>query len=305
MATMIILAAVVMLALAVLMGYVLGWANKAFHVEIDPRIEQVNEALPGANCGACGYIGCGEYAEATVVDSAAVDLCPVGGDSVATAVADILGVEVDQSWPFRPVVHCGADYTQRLKLSEYRGEKQCASANLIAGVQGCTYGCMGFGDCDRSCNFDAIDIVDGLATINYDKCVGCGACAKVCPRNIITMVPFKNAEMVVVKCANKDFGKDVKTVCKVGCLGCKACSRSSDVFTFTESAGSIPVLNYDDYDPDAMEEEIEVALDKCPMKRLEKIGLPGDGLVPAGDEEAPQIVQADFKTTVDDADWQG
>ena len=91
----IILAAAVMLALATLMGYVLGWANKAFHVEVDPRIERINEALPGANCGACGYIGCGEYAEATVVDNAAVDLCPVGGDSVASAVADILGVEVE------------------------------------------------------------------------------------------------------------------------------------------------------------------------------------------------------------------
>jgi len=295
---MIILAAVAMLALAAFMGYVLGWANRAFHVEVDPRIEHVDEALPGANCGGCGYVGCGEYAEAVVNDAEAVNLCTVGGESVATDIAEILGVAVEQSWPYRPAVHCGATYNERLQLGDYHGERQCASANIVSGVQGCIYGCMGFGDCDRSCPFDAIHTVNGLAVVDYDKCTGCGNCAKVCPRNIITMVPFKSQQMVVVACANKDFGKDVKAVCKVGCLGCKACARASDLFTVEDN---IPTIDYDKYDPSKMD-DVEVALTKCPMKRLAKIGQPPRG---DADEEAPKIVQADFKTTVDDAEWRG
>ncbi|MHC4563075.1 MAG: RnfABCDGE type electron transport complex subunit B [Planctomycetota bacterium] len=300
---LIVIAAATMLALAILMGYVLGWANKAFHVEVDPRIEHVEEALPGANCGGCGYIGCRDYAEAVVAAGEAVDLCPVGGESCAAEIAQILGVEIEQSWPYRPAVHCGASYDERLQLTAYRGEQQCASANIVGGVQGCTYGCLGFRDCDRSCNFDAIHTINGLATVDYDKCVGCGACAKVCPRNIITMVPFKVEQMVVVRCANKDFGKDVKAVCKVGCLGCKACARASELFKFEDD--NIPVIDYDAYDPEKME-EVEVALSKCPMKRLEKVGKPKpEDLAAVGDEQVPQIVQADFKTTVDDTEWHG
>ena len=299
----VLLAAVTMLVLATFMGYVLGWANEAFHVEVDPRIDQVNEALPGANCGGCNYVGCGEYAEAVVNDDEAVNLCTVGGESVATAIADILGVDVQQSWPYRPVVHCGATFSERLQRSDYRGQKQCASANIVSGVQGCIYGCMGFGDCERSCAFDAIHIVDGLATVDYDACTGCGNCAKVCPRNIVTMVPFKNEEMVAVKCANKDFGKAVKAVCKVGCLGCKACARASELFTFGDEA--IPVIDYDKYDPEKMA-DVEVALAKCPMKRLVKVGLPSEGdLSAVASEDAPTIVRADFKTTVDDTEWHG
>ena len=300
---LIILAAGTMLALGALMGYVLGWASKAFHVEVDPRIEQVDEVLPGANCGGCGFVGCREYAEAVVEGDTAVDLCTVGGESCAAALAEILEVTVEQSWPFRPAVHCGATYAERLKRSDYRGERQCATANIVSGVQGCTYGCLGFGDCDRSCNFDAIHTIDGLATVDYDKCVGCGACSKVCPRNIISMVPFKIEQMVVVACANEDFGKDVKAVCKVGCLGCKACARASDLFTFTDA--NVPTIDYDKYDPDQMD-EVEVALAKCPMKRLAKVGKPSDkDIESVAGEDAPKVVQADFKTTVDDTEWHG
>ncbi len=299
---MIILAAAAMLVLATFMGYVLGWANRAFHVEVDPRIAAVDEALPGANCGGCNYVGCGEYAEAVVENAEAVNLCTVGGESVANAIAEILGVEVEQSWPYRPAVHCGATHNERLQLGSYQGERQCASANIVSGVQGCIYGCMGFGDCERSCAFDAIHAVDGLAVVDYDKCTGCGNCAKVCPRNIITMVPFKTGEMVVVACANKDFGKDVKAVCKVGCLGCKACARASELFTVEDN---IPTIDYDKYDPHEME-AVEVALTKCPMKRLVKIGMPTtEGDAAADDGDGPSIVQADFKTTVDDVEWQG
>ena len=297
-----ILAGATMLVLATFMATVLGWANRAFHVEVDPRIDRVNEALPGANCGGCGYVGCNEYAEAVVLAEEAVDKCTVGGESCAAEIAEILGVEVRQSWPARPVVHCGAGYPQRLQRADYRGERTCASANLIAGVQGCTYGCLGFGDCAAACAFDAIHVVDGLATVDYDKCTGCQACARACPRNIISIVPFKAETMLAITCSNKDFGKDVKAVCKVGCLGCKACQRVSKLFTVEDN---ISRIDYDQYDPADLD-DLHVALDKCPMKRIVVIGKPSEkDLAAVADREAPAIVEADFKTTVDNADWRG
>jgi Na+-translocating ferredoxin:NAD+ oxidoreductase subunit B len=299
---MVILAAGTMLALALFMAFVLGWANEAFHVDVDPKVEAVNEALPGANCGGCGYVGCNEYAEAVVAGQIPPDKCTVGGASCATALANILGIELGESYPYRPAVHCGATYEQRLKRHEYRGEQTCRTANLIAGVQGCTYGCMGFGDCTRVCAFDAIHIIDGLATVDYDACVGCGACERACPRHIISMVPFKSEQMLIVACSNQDFGKDVKAVCKVGCIGCKGCAKRSELFEVTDN---IPRIDYDKYDPETME-AAQVAIEKCPMKRLTVVGKPTDkDLASLLEEEAPTIVQADFKTTVDETEWHG
>ena len=299
---MIILAAGTMLALALFMAFVLGWANEAFHVDVDPKVEAVNEALPGANCGGCGYVGCNEYAEAVVAGQIPPDKCTVGGASCAAALANILGIELGESYPYRPAVHCGATYEQRLKRHEYRGEQTCRTANLIAGVQGCTYGCMGFGDCTRACAFDAIHIIDGGATVDYDACVGCGACERACPRHIISMVPFKSEQMLIVACSNQDFGKDVKAVCQVGCIGCRGCAKRSELFEVTDNVARI---NYDKYDPETMR-GAQIAIEKCPMKRLTVVGKPTDkDLASLLDEEAPTIVHADFKTTVDETEWHG
>lgn len=300
--TAIILAAGTMLVLAVSMAYVLGWANRAFHVEVDPRVEQITHALPGANCGGCGCVGCSEYAEAVVAGNIPPDKCPVGGESCAKKIAAILGVELEQSWPYRPVVHCGANYDQRLKRHEYRGEQTCAGANLMSGVQGCTYGCTGFGDCQESCPFDAIHVIDGLATVDYDKCTGCGACARACPRNIIHMIPFKAERMLVVTCSNGDFGKEVRAVCKVGCLGCGACTRISDLF---KVEGNVSRIDYDKYEPGEME-EVNLVLEKCPMKRIVYVGEPSEkDLAAVAEEQVPEIVRDEFKTTVDKTEWHG
>ena len=291
-----------MVVLAVFMTFVLGWANRAFHVDIDPRVEAVIDALPGANCGGCGFVGCSEYAEAVVAGKISADKCPVGGPSCAEQIAEILGIEIEESLPYRPIIHCGANYSERLGRGNYLGEQTCGSANVIGGVQGCTYGCTGFGDCATACTFDAIEIIDGLAVINYEKCVGCGACAKVCPRNIISMVPFKAEKMLAVTCSNHDFGKNVKAVCKVGCLGCKACARASDLFIVENN---ISRVDYDKYDPEKMDAAM-LALDKCPTRRVVLIGHPSEiDLAAFSDEEAPEIAKDDFKSTVDKTDWRG
>jgi len=298
------LSAGTLLVMAVILTYILGWADKAFHVEVDPRVEDALAALPGANCGGCGFVGCGDYAEAVVSGKAPVNKCTVGGAGCAAAIADIMGVEVDTSFPYRPIIHCGAHYDDRLQRSEYFGEQTCAAANLVAGVQGCTFGCLGFGDCTRACNFDAIHVINGLATVDYERCVGCGACAEVCPRHIITITPFKAEQMLAVTCSNKDGGKEVKSVCKIGCLGCGACSRTSKLFKMDEN---LSVINYDDYSPDCLlEDEVLKACAKCPRHRLVLVGKPSEkDLAAVADKELPEVVKPDFKTTVDDTEWRG
>ncbi|WP_372678086.1 RnfABCDGE type electron transport complex subunit B [Desulfosarcina sp.] len=296
------LSAATMLLMALVLSFVLGWANRAFHVEVDPRVDAVVDALPGANCGGCGYVGCGEYAEAVVLDDEAVNRCTVGGKSCAEALAAVMGVAVAVSYPWRPVVHCGARYSDRLGRSPYLGEQRCGPANLVTDVQGCTYGCLGFGDCTRACNYEAIHIEDGLARVDYEVCVGCGACAKVCPRNIITMAPFKKERMLVVECSNQDAGKDVKSVCKVGCLGCRACERASDMFTVVDNLSTI---DYDNYTGENMISGL-AATKKCPRNRLVFVGIPSEeDILSVAGEELPDVIEPDFKTSVDDTEWRG
>ena len=295
-----ILAAAVLAILAIAVAYVLGWANRAFHVEVDPRVEAILDALPGANCGGCGFVGCAEYAEAVARAGADVALCAPGGAGCAQRLAEIMGVALAQTFPYRAVVHCAARADQRLQRTSYVGEPTCAAANLVSGIQGCTYGCLGLGDCTRACRYDAIHVIDGLSTVDYEKCIGCKACARTCPRNIITMVPFKSDRMLVVACSNQDAGPDVKAVCEVGCIGCGACSRNAELM---EMQGKLPMIDYDRYDESA---DFTLARKKCPREGMIYVGKPSpEELAAVADEEMPTRVEADFKTTVDETEWRG
>lgn len=293
------IAAAVMMALGVLMSAVLDWASRRFKVEVDPRIEAVEAALPAANCGGCGYVGCGPYAKAVVNDGEDVTKCTVGGPATAEAVAGLMGVEVDASWPKRAVVHCGATFDDRGGVNTYIGEASCSAANVISGYQGCVYGCLGLGDCERSCEYDAIHASNGLAKVDYDKCVGCEACTHVCPRNIISMVPFKEERMLVVTCSNKDAGKDVKEVCTVGCIGCKGCTKNDAPLKMN---ALLPIVDYDSYTAE-MEDDIDASIDKCPMSSLFYVGRIQERHF--GDADGMETYEADFKSTVDDAEWRG
>ena len=295
-----ILAAAVLAILAVAMGYVLGWANRAFHVEVDPVVEAITDALPGANCGGCGFVGCSDYAETVASGNADVSLCAPGGAGCAERLAQVMGVEVSESLPYRAIVHCAAPAPRRLQRIPYRGEATCAGANLVAGVQGCTFGCLGLDDCTRVCDYAAIRTVDSLAVVDYDKCIGCGACARACPRNIISMVPFKAERMLVVACSSQDKGSVVKEVCEVGCIGCTACSRKAELITM---GGNLPMIDYDRYES---EDHFSEALKKCPRESMIFVGKPtAEDLAAVADEELPDRIEADFKTTVDDTEWRG
>ncbi len=296
----ILLAATILALLAVVVACVLGWANRKFHVAVDPKVEAVLDVLPSANCGACGFVGCSEYAEAVARGDAEVTLCAPGGAGCAERLAGILGVEVEARYPYRAVVHCAARYDDRLLRTPYFGEATCAGTNLVSGVQGCTYGCLGFGDCTRACKYDAIHVIDGLATVDYEKCIGCKACARVCPRNIISMVPFKQERMFVVACSNQDKGPEVKAVCTVGCIGCTACSRRAELM---QMQGNLPVVDYHRYES---EDHFAPAMEKCPRASMIFVGTPSPAdLAAVADEAVPDLVEADFKTTVDQTEWRG
>ncbi|MBN2296554.1 MAG: RnfABCDGE type electron transport complex subunit B [Pirellulales bacterium] len=264
----IILAAVILVVLAVVVAYILGWANRAFHVEVDPAVAKINEALPGANCGGCGYVGCLEYAEAVAASRAATTLCAPGGNACSQKLADILGIEAEQTEKQLAVVHCSATLDERLGLSAYDGEKTCAAANLVAGVQDCAYGCLGYGDCASACPYSAISIEKGLASVDRDKCLGCKKCITACPRGVISMVPFGAERTLAVICGNRDFGADVKSVCLTGCIGCKACAKLSEAI---EMNGNLPVIDYDRLIPQG---DLETVAAKCPMNALAVIGTP-------------------------------
>ena len=265
----VIFAAMTLLTLATINAVLLGWASKVFAVETDPRVEKIVAVLPGANCGGCGYVGCGEYAEAVARGEATVDLCAPGGAACVQAIATIMGVEAESTAPMRVVVHCGATCEQRRDRSVYLGEPSCAAANLVAGVQACVYGCLGFGDCADACPFDALEIVNGLATVDYEKCTGCGACVDACPRGILSVVSFTADRMPVVACSNRDFGNDVRRACDVGCIGCRVCTRESDLLRMDGD------LAFIDYKPDtAAEADFAAAAKRCPMNCLTTVGRP-------------------------------
>jgi Na+-translocating ferredoxin:NAD+ oxidoreductase RNF subunit RnfB len=243
------------------LGFAVGLliASEKLKIQQDQRVERVFMALPNINCGACGCAGCQEYAKAVVADPVLLDRCFPGGSKTMERVAEILNLQVSNSHaPKRPVVHCRAHTADRTYLAAYDGIPSCTSANALANVQACKFGCLGFGDCKASCKFGAISIIDGLATINYEKCTGCTACSKACPRELIEMVPFSHQVMMTVACRSRENAKDTKAFCKVGCIACRLCTKQNDAF---EMAGNFAKLDYEKYQPGGT---FEAAMNKCP-----------------------------------------
>ena len=209
---------------------ILYLASKKFEVYEDPRIAQVQEILPAANCGGCGYPGCSGFATACV-NSDSLDglFCPVGGSEVMGKVAGILGKEASSADATVAVVRCNGTCEARPKINQYDGVKSCAVASsLYGGETGCSFGCHGYGDCVTVCNFDAIFInpVTGIAEVIEDKCTSCGACVKACPKNLIELrKKGPKSRRIFVSCMNKDKGVIAKKACTNACIGCSLCFK--------------------------------------------------------------------------------
>ena len=221
---MIITSILILAVLGFAVAIMLGFASKIFYVEEDPRVEAVLEALPGANCGGCGFAGCEAYANAIAKGEAKPNLCSPGGLEVNKTVSAILGVEVEEAEPMAAYVHCnGCDKATEDKYV-YAGTQSCIAAEKFYNGKGsCSYGCLGFGDCVKVCDEGAIEIKDGVAVINPAKCIACGKCVKTCPNHLITLK--KKSSLTAVRCSSQDLGKITRTVCKNGCIGCGICTK--------------------------------------------------------------------------------
>ena len=236
--------------LGLIFGLVLAAASKMFYVETDPRLDQLNECLPGANCGGCGYAGCGGYAEAVLNGEAAIGKCASGGNECARSMAAIMGVVAEEVTRKVALVRCSGEksYDKSGNLvsgakvkAEYEGFQDCTAASKVGGngPLSCKFGCLGFGTCVKACKYDAMSIVNGVAKVNEDRCVGCMACASVCPRQLI--IPVEPHRNVVIACNSMAKGAVTTRGCTIGCIGCGLCKKicPNDAITIEQNRAII------------------------------------------------------------------
>lgn len=267
-------AIVALAALALVASFGLAMAARAFAVKVDPKVEEIEEALPGANCGACGLPGCSELARRIAEGKADVDACPVGGEPVARMVARIMGIEYAGGGErMVALVLCNGDDQVARKRFFYNGVYDCASAALLfGGDKACPYGCLGLGTCAGICPFGAIDMLpSGLARVDPEKCTGCTKCVDACPKGIIKMVPYN--KKVHILCSSHDKGGAVRKYCGVGCIGCRRCVKEAPEGAIVME-DNLAVVNY--------EADIPAAVaDVCPMNTIH-----------ASDADAPRMAAA-------------
>ncbi len=221
---------VIITILGSLLAVILYFVAEKFKVEEDPRIDDVEGLLPGANCGGCGFAGCRAFAQACVKATGLDDLyCPVGGNETMQNVASYLGLEAEVQEPMVAVLKCNGSYEHRPRTNIYDGYHSCqVKANLYSGDTACPYGCLGCGDCVDVCQFGAIsmDSKTGLPVVDEDKCTACGACVKACPKNLIELRKKGPRNLrIYVACMNQDRGAVARKACKVACIGCNKCVK--------------------------------------------------------------------------------
>ena len=229
----ILIAMAILGGLGLVFGLILAAASKVFYVETDPRLDKLNECLPGANCGGCGYPGCGGYAEAVLKGEAEIGKCASGGNECAQAMADIMGVKVEAMVRKVALVRCSGYHSidasgkelGAKRKGEYEGFHDCMAASKVGGNGhiSCKFGCLGFGNCVKACKYGALSVVDGVAKVDSEKCVGCMSCTTVCPRNLI--VPVEYDKHVLIACNSHAKGAVTVRGCTQGCIGCSICVK--------------------------------------------------------------------------------
>jgi len=272
MTTTIIWTIAIIALLGLVLAVILYLVAEKFKVVEDPRIDEVEKVMPGANCGGCGFAGCRAFADAAVkAPNLDNNYCPVGGNEVMKKVAAILGYTVQEKAPMVAVVRCNGTCDNRPKVTEYDGYPSCkVKAALYSGDTGCAFGCLGCGDCVAACQFGALsmDPVTGLPVVDESKCTACGACTKACPKGIIELRAKGPRSMrVYVSCMNKDKGPAAKKACAAACIGCGICQK-------TCTHGAITVENniaYIDFTKCKLCRECEAM---CPTGAIHGVNFP-------------------------------
>ena len=247
----ILIAIAILGGLGLVFGLVLAAASKVFYVESDPRLEQLTACLPGANCGGCGYAGCGAFAEAVLKGEAPIGKCASGGNECAKAMAAIMGVEAAEVTRKVAMVCCSGErsydaegnLTKGAKMkATYEGFHDCLAASKVggSGPLSCKYGCLGYGTCTKACKFGAISVKTGDAVVVEDLCVGCMACAQVCPRKLI--IPVKPNRNVVIACNSLSKGATTNRACSVGGIGCGKCVKTCPNGAITVSSNHAVIV---------------------------------------------------------------
>jgi len=247
--------------LALLLGAVLGFSARKFAVETDPNVDKIFGALPGVNCGGCGFPGCAIFAERVAMGSANYNGCPPGGTAAAKEIAGVLGLDVAEANRKAAFVKCGGT-NRNIKINYiYDGPKSCVAASQLAtgGNKSCPYSCIGLESCRHACPFRAIKTVDGVSEIISEKCTACGICIDICPKNLIELAPDK--AKVRVACNSRENGKTVRENCRAGCIGCGLCKKNcpEDAITVENNLARI------DYEKCTL---CMTCVQKCPPKTI-------------------------------------
>lgn len=217
----------VVAGIGVAAGVLLTLAAKFMAVPVDERVTNVREVLPGANCGACGFAGCDEYAEKLVNEGVKTNLCTPGGSSVAMKISEILGGDFEEVAAKTAIVKCSGRYGSTSYIMDYQGPMTCEGNNFFYQGRGsCSHACLGFGDCVLACQYGAMSIVDGVAVVDKDLCTACGMCVSKCPNHLIEVVPAGSE--VFVGCSSTDKGTFTRKICSAGCIGCKICEKACE-----------------------------------------------------------------------------
>lgn len=235
----------VLAGLGLLFGVLLAFLSKKIAIKSNPLIDEVDEELPKGQCGSCGFPGCRQYAEAVVNrPEVAANLCIPGGNEVANIIAKLTGKKAEEMCSMKAVLLCaGISDSKCTRKHHYDGMNDCDAANMLhQGDKTCQFSCLGYGNCQKVCPYNAIKMnSDQLPEINSDKCTGCGKCVEICPRNVLALVP--SYAKSIIKCRNTDKGSITKKACSVGCIACGICERTCEHMAI-EVINNIAVIDY-------------------------------------------------------------
>ncbi len=257
-------------ALAIFFAGVLAMADSKLSGQDDPMVAEISELLPGVNCGVCGCMSCHDFAENLASGAKEPGACKVMDAASRTTICGLLGKEsTGEANKNIPIVHCAAGCNDKKVSAEYKGIKTCQGADIVfgGGVE-CSYGCLGYGDCERACPFGALYMEDGLPRLDIAKCTGCTKCVSACPRHIIKMEEKIYEKMAFVACSSHDTLLRTKQVCSVGCIACGVCVKLSPDKAFFKVEDNLSLADYSKQDDT---EGLKAIQPKCPTKVIKDI----------------------------------